>query len=58
MAPFSGGIIILFSLSFTLDHQYKLIKYVGITLTIITIIFFIAILTIWKDKWLNIKYES
>ena len=58
IAPFSGGIIILFSLSFILDHQYNLIKYIGITLTIITIIFFIAILTIWKDKWLNIKYES
>ena len=58
MPPFIGGIIILFSLSFILDHPYKLIEYVGIALTIITIIFSFAILTIWRDKWLIIKYES
>ena len=39
MGPFIGGIILLFSLSFILNHQYKLIKYAGITLTVTTLFF-------------------
>jgi len=58
MGPFIGGIILLFSLSFILNHQYKLIKYAGITLTVTAIIFSIAVLTIWRNRWLDIQYET
>ncbi len=58
LPPFIGGILILSSMTFTLNHDNDFIKGFGISFFSVLVIYFIGILTFWRNKWLDIQFES
>lgn len=58
LPPFVGGILILVSLTFTLNHDNDFIKGFGFSFFSILVVYFIGILTFWRHKWLHMEFDS
>lgn len=56
--PFSGSLLVILGLTFTINHEIAQLKTLGIVLMILYVFFLIGTLTIWKNKWLFIKKLS
>tara|TARA_B100000508_G_scaffold137964_1_gene133304 strand:+ start:19 stop:444 length:426 start_codon:yes stop_codon:yes gene_type:complete len=53
--PFLGAIIPLIGLTFTLNHQFIELKYLGVVILILLILGAIGVLTIWKNSWIKLE---
>jgi hypothetical protein len=53
--PFSGSLLVILGMTFTINHDITWLKTLGILLMILYVLFLIGVLTLWKNKWLTIK---
>ena len=56
--PFSGSLLVILGMTFTINHDITWLKTLGILLMVLYVLFLIGVLTIWKNKWLTIKKKS